>query len=33
MSGMKVATCALKTIIKERIFTDDALYTIITEVD
>ena len=32
-SMVKVTKRALKTIIKERTFTDDALYTIMTEVE
>ena len=32
-SMVKVTKRALKTIIKERTFTDDAVYTIMTEVE
>ena len=32
-SIVKVTKRALKTIIKERTFTDDAVYTIMTEVE
>ena len=32
-SIVKVTKRALKTIIKERTFTDDALYTVMTEVE
>ena len=32
-SMVKVTKRALKAVIKERTFTDDALYTIVTEVE